>query len=108
MKSILIIDTPNDCYDCPCYYEERNKCEATFKNVEDDDIEKPLWCPLRPLPKKMEVKVEKIEDIMHVEFQTIDVITDKFIADVRFETDKLIALGYNACLDEITGETEWI
>ena len=51
MKSILVIETPKDCYECPCYYEERNKCEATFKNVEDDDIEKPSWCPLRPLPK---------------------------------------------------------
>ena len=63
-------------------------------------------CPLKPLPEKKEVKVEKIEDIMHTEFQTMDVITDKFIADVRFETDKLIALGYNACIDEISGETK--
>ena len=55
MKSILVIDTPNDCYDCPCYYEERNKCEATFKNVEDDDIEKPSWCPLRPLPEPKDI-----------------------------------------------------
>lgn len=55
MKSILVIDTPNDCYDCPCYYEERNKCEATFKNVEDDDIEKPSWCPLKNLPEPKDI-----------------------------------------------------
>ena len=76
MKSILIIDTPNDCYDCPCYYEERNKCEVIFKNV-DDDIEKPSWCPLRPLPERMS---------WGHSMEWID--------------------GYNACLDEITGETE--
>ena len=55
MKSILVIDTPNDCYECPCYYEERNKCEATFKNVEDDDIEKPSWCPLKNLPETKDI-----------------------------------------------------
>ena len=55
MKSILVIDTPNDCYECPCYYEERNKCEVTFKNVEDDDIEKPSWCPLKNLPEPKDI-----------------------------------------------------
>ena len=76
MKSILIIDTPNDCYDCPCYYDERNKCEVIFKNV-DDDIEKPSWCPLKPSPERMS---------WGHSMEWID--------------------GYNACLDEITGETE--
>ena len=81
MKSILIIETPNDCYDCPCYYEERNKCEATFKNVEDDDIEKPSWCPLRPLPQKI-------------------------YAVYRGDYEYGVTDGWNACLDVITGETE--
>jgi len=82
MKSILVIDTPNDCYDCPCYYEERNKCEATFKNVEDDDIEKPSWCPLKNLPEPKDIGYPN-EDY-----------------DVGF------ADGWDACLDVITGETE--
>ena len=77
MKSILIIDTPNDCYDCPCYYEERNKCEATFKNVEDDDIEKPSWCPLKNLPETKDIGYQN-EDY-----------------DVGF------ADGWEACLKEI-------
>ena len=62
--------------------------------------------PLKPLPEKINVKVEKIEDIMHTEFQTMDVITDKFIADIRFETDKLVALGWNACLENIMGNNK--
>ena len=86
-KSILVIDTPTHCGECPV------KCRIRGIN------HIPTWCPLRPLP-------EKIEDIMHTEFQTMDVITDKFIADIRFETDKLIALGYNACLDEIVGDND--
>ena len=83
MKSILVIDTPNDCYDCPCYYEERNKCEATFKNVEDDDIEKPSWCPLRPLPNRK-------EDLHYPCNEYLQAVNE----------------GWNVCLDEITGETE--
>lgn len=51
----------------------------------------------------MEVKVEKIEDIMHTELQTMDIFSNKIMAEVKFETDKLIALGYNACIDEIVG-----
>ena len=50
MKSILVIETPKDCYDCPCYYEDRDMCEAFDKKAKADSG-RPSWCPLRPLPK---------------------------------------------------------
>lgn len=59
---------------------------------------------LKPVPQKLEVDVKRIEDIMHTEFQMVDVIQDKIKAEIKFNTDKLIALGYNHCIDEITGE----
>lgn len=107
MKSILIVNTPKNCYECPCSNEGCYLCQISRRQLEDDFQDtRPSWCPLRPLPQKLEVKVDTFDDIMHTEFQMTDVIADKLIANIRFETDKLVALGYNACLDEILGETE--
>ena len=70
-KSILVIDTPNDCYDCPLYtsigYEDGSADEYGFcddRNILKQEEaqekirfdEKPKWCPLNPLPhsKQME------------------------------------------------------
>ena len=92
MKAVLVINMPTSCEDCPCYDQEVGTCRAsdTWKtNIKNN-------CPLKLLPEKMEVKVEKFEDIMHT-----DVDIDKFIANIRFETDKLVALGWNSCLDKI-------
>ena len=50
-KAILVIDTPNDCYECPCYYEDKDMCEAFDKKAKADSG-RPSWCPLRPLPQK--------------------------------------------------------
>ena len=77
MKAVLIIDMPNDCYGCPCYYEDSDQCEVLFKKIEVYD-KKPSWCPLRPLPHKLQA----------------DWYTDGYKE------------GFNACLAEITGETE--
>ena len=54
MKSILVIDTPKDCYDCPCYYEDRDMCEAFDKKAKADSG-RPSWCPLRPLPEPKDI-----------------------------------------------------
>lgn len=51
-KSILIIDTPATCTDCPCYDYIHGICDNTHKNCELRKQAKPSWCPLRPLPKK--------------------------------------------------------
>ena len=80
MKSMLIIDTPESCEECPLrsYSNLALWCTPLRKTKEDDDV-----CPLRPMPKKEEVS------------------EDSYVADyVDFD------LGWNACLDEITGETE--
>lgn len=57
--------------------------------------------PLRPLPQKKEIEVNEIDDIMHTEYSIEDIYTNKYIATILLETDKLISLGYNACLDDI-------
>lgn len=62
--------------------------------------------PLKQLPEKKNVEVEKIDDIMRTEFQTADVFTDKFVAKIKLDTDKLLALGWNSCLENIIGNDE--
>ena len=47
MKSILIIDTPEDCYECPCYDHEGGICQASHNWKTDREN----GCPLRQLPK---------------------------------------------------------
>ena len=99
MKSILIIDTPTRCYDCPLYTsiddDDNDDCEYGFcddRNIlkqkeAQEKIRfdgKPSWCPLRPLPEKKG---------KHGELHEYD-------TDIHYE------IGWNDCLDEITGETE--
>lgn len=60
MKAILVIDKmPTGCIGCPCYCEDRGKCQNTWVEVENDCV-RPLWCPLKPIPKKHE-NVPKME-----------------------------------------------
>ena len=59
MKSILIIDTPTTCAGCPCYDYIHGVCAITYKDCELRKQAKPTWCPLRPLPEKIEGKREK-------------------------------------------------
>ena len=89
MKSILIIDTPTRCFDCPLYtsigYEDdcteygfcddRNilKQKEAQEKIRFD--EKPTWCPLRQMPDKAAEDLAKGLDAMDklesVEVRTI-------------------------------------
>lgn len=68
-KSVLVIDTPENCSDCQFCYELDEGVEACCSISDDDedtslmkkiDCEygycqgKPDWCPLKPLPEKKE------------------------------------------------------
>lgn len=56
-KSILVIDTPECCGECPCFLEvAADCCGVNGKDI--DSHEKPDWCPLRDLPKKTSVGIE--------------------------------------------------
>lgn len=44
-KSILVIDTPENCAKCPCFLETATDCcGVNGKDIESR--EKPDWCPL--------------------------------------------------------------
>ena len=109
-KSILVIDTPKNCNQCDLHYAVQvnarclEMCPLQVEGLNNIYGDLPDGCRLRPLPQKKEVEVNKIDDIMHTEYSIEDIYTNKYIADIRLATDKLIALGYNMCLDEILGE----
>ena len=98
MKAILVIDMPKACDECPLllFETETDRCKAFHKQVLVEGEDKPIWCPLKPMPEKLYVEANQIEDVMHTEMN-IGNLTAKIILD----TDKLIALGWNACLEEL-------
>ena len=62
MKSILIIETPKDCGECPLCSKDENcwgdivsaECKMQYKGyLTLNEMEKPNWCPLRPMPTDM-------------------------------------------------------
>lgn len=55
-KSIVILETPNRCFDCPCYkgYIRHDECEILEKELTDENLwhQRPDWCPMFSIPKK--------------------------------------------------------
>lgn len=93
-KSVLVIDTPTNCYDCPfgtgyCSdLEYEGLCELadcldydvilmTEEHYDCESKSRPDWCPLKPLPKykSMEKPGEYEYGKMHGWNRCIDAIT---------------------------------
>ena len=76
-KSILVIDTPESCEECPLrsYSNLELICTPMRKGASD------VVCPLKPTPTKMRTDGDDIEEESYWE-------------------------GWNDCIDAITGETE--
>lgn len=78
-KSVLVTDTPENCGKCK--FISGFWCRAmNGRRVPNNDVI-PDWCPLKPLPEKKEYIVP--------------------IDNVESQKD-IIAVGWNACLREIT------
>lgn len=88
MKSILLIDTPENCAECPLRYWGIGgwSCICTRRLLEGPIAEREEWCPLKPLPIK---KMPKQGKAFPQDMRLID----------RWR-------GWDACIDEIMGETE--
>ena len=86
MKAILVIDMPTNCMDCPMCQLSDWDGEYHCFGVNSDEVnfkgDKPVWCPLRPLPRKL---------------------TE---ADISWGEQRGYRGGWNNCLAKITGETE--
>lgn len=91
MKAVLVIDMPNNCYDCQyCRFDARRYnfrgCVLTDTEVQDGTIdickEVHSCCPLKPMPKE--------EDIYEVGMDEED-------TNAKRQWNK----GWNACIEEI-------
>lgn len=81
-KSVLVIDTPENCGKCK--FISTFWCRAIHcRRVPNNDVI-PGWCPLKPLPERKEYIVP--------------------IDNVESQKD-IIAVGWNACIDKITGKS---
>ena len=86
-KSILVLDTPNSCRDCPLRYDPYGHLETCY--IEglylDEHYKagtKPEWCPLRPLPSYKNLEPDcSLESQLSCQF----------------------GQGYNCCLEDIEG-----
>lgn len=86
MKAVLLIDMPTTCAGCPCYDYIHGVCAITYKDCELRKRAKPEWCPLRPLPPKLDA------NDCHRMFSG------------RFSERELKGYGWNACLYAIVVE----
>ena len=81
MKSVIVIDTPKNCLNCPARYDSYGMEDICA--LADDIIyncsSKPDWCPLLPLPEKL-----KGNDSIYYQWGDYED-------------------GYNACIDDILG-----
>lgn len=81
-KSVLVINTPKYCALCVLRSGVSHPfCRVNNRDITDLSI-RPEWCPLKPLPEKKEYIVP--------------------IDNVESQKD-IIAVGWNTCIDEITG-----
>lgn len=85
-KSVLVIDTPKYCTLCVLRSGVLHPfCRVNNRDITDLSI-RPDWCPLKPLPEKM-----KVTGIYNGEY---------FKAGGKPPSYKI---GWNKCIDEITG-----
>ena len=113
MKKVLIVDIDR-CFDCPCLeiYEDwlgfiyKAKCRRLDKEINVVDAEKfPDICPLKPLPEKLEYlgignDNEQISKSIGRTSWFKKAIPNDAICI------KSYSIGFNACIDEILGETD--
>ena len=83
-KSVLVIDTPENCRSCYLqgFMLNLQYCRGKLKDIKDTSV-KPDWCPLKPLPEKKSTTAP----VSNYEVQK-----------------NLFAAGWNSYIDKITGE----
>ena len=105
-KYVLIVDvTSKGCFDCPAHQwvDDDDGGEMLFCSAENwrkpvthtpiparEALERPSWCPLKPLPQKNKYDVKKYPTVDHENAVTLG---------------HYLNIGWNAYRDEIVGES---
>ena len=87
-KSVLVMKTPENCDSCMYIGTFHSFCKINCKDIKDTSV-KPDWCPLKPLPEKMK-------------------LTGNYNGEYSKTVGKTLGykVGWNACINEITGGNE--
>lgn len=85
MKVIAILNKPKSCSGCPFDHVEfaYEECRLSKRQLSDaESLQIPEWCEMKPMPQKKD---------------TFGKLTFDKMAEY---------IGWNNCIDEITGETD--
>lgn len=87
-KSVLVIDTPENCAECPLRYWGIAgwSCICTRRLLEGPIAEREEWCPLRPLPEWKDVP-EYLETNRDWEAWGFDQCLTEILGDAEGETE---------------------
>lgn len=92
-KSVLVIETPPHCMDCPIATMIKDKARDKYEayctpcgKLNKQTMEKPEWCPLKPMPL--------------MEVDQVDTERDEWMDGYE--------CGWNACIDELEERNESI
>lgn len=89
-KAILIIDMPDNCYECPL--ENTRRCPFLWEDVES--LDKPKDCPLKPY--KEVIPIEWIRKWRK----------DKWFSNEPLEKRMIMAMGVRLMLEDWEAENE--
>lgn len=68
-KSVLIIDTPANCFECPCFMEMGWRCQCRLDIDEDAHDGRPEWCPLKSFPEQINKGEDEYDDYYTIGFE---------------------------------------
>ena len=98
MKAILVMDMPSSCDKCPLFgshYSDMT-CRGNGRSINypyPKEVRQD-WCPLKPVPSKKKERYGMNRQTSTGHRETYGEKTDS------------VAVGYNACIDEILGDKE--
>ena len=94
-KAILVIDMPETCDECILLQEHLSclYCRAGHQRILTEY--RPDWCPLKPVPKKIDVAA--FDDSIKAENENAEEVG-------MYMYDRGHDRGYNFCIDKILGK----
>ena len=101
-KAILIIDMPKSCNECKIRCDDEYSNWCPYDNPEPNGVfqyvkngAKPEWCPLKPMPEKIDVP--DWDDSIKAKNENAEEVG-------MYMYDRGHYRGYNICIDKILGE----
>lgn len=107
-KGIIVVDMPKDCLHCELrsviYVDGRGyqhcgldkdgyACERFFKEEDLVDGFVSEWCPIKPLPEKIDKIVEQIKEVKETVWVADEVLRPEQVCDIIHEIIEIVKGG---------------